>query len=72
MQTTFVATMLQSHMRPDVGQFSVELAELQHIYVCSDKLQSLMRPDVGQLSVELAELRHIYDRSNVEMGQSGY
>ena len=36
MQTTLVATMLQSHMRPDVGQLSVELAVLRHMYVCSD------------------------------------
>ena len=38
-----VATMLQSHMRPDVGQLSVELAVLRHIYVCSDVNMSLSR-----------------------------
>ncbi len=31
MQTTLVATMLQSHMRPDVGQLSVELAVLRRV-----------------------------------------
>jgi len=43
MQTTLVATMLQSRMRPDVGQLSVELAVLRHIYVCSDVNMSLSR-----------------------------
>ncbi len=43
MQTTLGATMLQSHMRPDVAQLSVELAVLQHIYVCSDVNMSLSR-----------------------------
>ncbi len=45
MQTTLVATMLQSRMRPDEGQLSVELAVLRHIYVyvCSDVNMSLSR-----------------------------
>jgi len=43
MQTTLVAVMLQSGMRPDVGQLSVELAVLRHIYVCSDVNMSLSR-----------------------------
>ncbi len=43
MQTTLVAMMIQSHMRPDVGQLSVELAVLRHIYVCSDVSMSLSR-----------------------------
>ncbi len=43
MQTTLVATMLQSHMRPDAGQLSVELAVLRHMYVCSDVNMSLSR-----------------------------
>ncbi len=36
MQTTLVLAMLKSRMRHDVGQLSVELAGLRHIYVCSD------------------------------------
>ena len=45
MQTTLVATMLQSHMRPDVGQLSVELAVsvFHHLNVCSDVNMSLSR-----------------------------
>jgi len=43
MQTTLVATMLQSHMRPDEGQLSIELAVLRHIYVCSNVNMSLSR-----------------------------
>ena len=43
MQTTLVATMLQSCMRSDVGQLSVELAVLRHIYVFSDVNMSLSR-----------------------------
>ncbi len=43
MQTTLVAMMLQPRMRPDVGQLSVELAVLRHIYVCSDVNMSLSR-----------------------------
>ena len=43
MQTALVATMMQSHMRPDVGQLSIELAVLRHIYVCSDVNMSLSR-----------------------------
>ncbi len=43
MQSTLVATMLQSRMRPDVGQLSVELAVLRHIYVSSDVNMSLSR-----------------------------
>ncbi len=56
MQTTLVATMLQSHMRPDEGQLSVELAVLRHIYVCSDVNMSLSRCwwciIVGNISIE--------------------
>jgi len=43
MQTTHVATMLQSHMRNDVGQLSVELAVWQHIYVRSEVNMRLSR-----------------------------
>ena len=43
MQTALVATMIQSHMRPDVGQLSVDLAVLRHMYVCSDVNMSLSR-----------------------------
>ena len=43
MQTTLVATMLQSHMRPDEGQLSVELAAFRHIYVCINVDMSLSR-----------------------------
>jgi len=42
MQSTLVVAMLQSHMRPDVGQLSVELAVFRHI-VCSDVNMSLSR-----------------------------
>ncbi len=41
--TTLVATMLKSRVRPDVGQLSVDLAVLRHIYVCSDVNMSLSR-----------------------------
>ena len=43
MQTTLVATMLQSHVRPDEGQLSVGLAVSRHMYVCSDVNMSLSR-----------------------------
>ncbi len=43
MQTALVATMMQSHMRPDVGQLSVELAVVRHSYVCSEGIISLSR-----------------------------
>jgi len=43
MQTTLVAAMLQSHMRPDVGQLSVELAAFRHIHVCINVNMSLSR-----------------------------
>ncbi len=45
MQTTLVAAMLQSHMRPDEGKSSVyvELAAFRHIYVCIDVNMSLSR-----------------------------
>ncbi len=41
MQTTLVAAMLQSRMRPDEGQWCVELAVLRHIDVCSDEIMSV-------------------------------
>ncbi len=43
MQPTVVATMLQSRMRPDEGQLSVELVALRYMYVCSDVNMSLSR-----------------------------
>ncbi len=43
MKSTLVATMLQPRMRVDVGQLSVELAVVRHIYVCSDVSMSVSR-----------------------------
>ncbi len=43
MHITLVVTMLQSRMRPDVGQLSVELAVLRQMDVCSDVNMSLSR-----------------------------
>ena len=45
MKSTLVAAMLQSHVRPDVGQLSVELliSVFHHLNVCSDVNMSLSR-----------------------------
>ncbi len=43
MQTALVAAMLQSHLRPDEGKSSVELAAFRHIYVCINVNMSLSR-----------------------------
>ncbi len=43
MQTTLVAAMLQSRMRPDEGQLSEELAVFSHINVCINVNMSLSR-----------------------------
>ncbi len=43
MQANLVAAMLQSRMRPDEGLFTIEIAVLRHIYVCSDVKTSLSR-----------------------------
>ena len=56
MHTTLVAAVLQSHMGPDEGQWSVELVVLRHIDVCSDEILSLIRCEwfiiVGNDSIE--------------------